>query len=248
MTTREGSLLMKRGYDRFNSNRLEEALAAYEKVIEIEPDRARAWERRSMVLWRMGRLEEALQSCQHAVELAPLMKDGWSRLAGLYAELKRYDEALAAYDRWIALESGSWVYRAKAELLQKLGRYEEALAALDKALEGESYDQVSLHLQKARVLGEMGLEDRALAAFNRAILLEPENSRLWEIKGEFLRARGRTAEAEQAFKRGREVYHRTWGRYEKYFEGDEDEFDDEEFEEEEEEEEYEEEDDEDGEF
>ncbi len=81
---------------------------------------------------------------------------------------------------------------------------------------------VSIHLQKARVLGEMGLDERALAAFNRAIMLEPTNSRLWEIKGEFLRARGRTAEAERAFKKAREVYNRTWGPYEKYFEGEED--------------------------
>ena len=235
MTTREGSLLMKRGYDRFNSNRLDEALAAYEKVIQIEPERATAWERRAMVLSRLGRLEEALQSCQRAVELAPLMKDGWSRLAGLLAELKRYDEALATYDRWLELEPIAWVYRSKAELLQKLGRYEEALAALEKVLEGDTYDMVSTHLQKAKVLGEMGLEERALGAFNRAIMLEPTNSRLWELKGEFLRAQGRTAEAEQAFKKAREIYQRMWGRYEKYFGDDEDEYD-EEFEEEDEEE------------
>lgn len=237
MTTREGSLLMKRGYDRFNSNRLDEALAAYEKVIEIEPERATAWERRAMVLWRMGRMEEALQSCQRAIELAPLMKDGWSRLAGLFTELKRYDEALAAYDRWLELDADVWVYRSKAELLQKLGRYEEALATLEKALEGDAYDKISTHLQKAKVLGEMGLEERALGAFNRAIMLEPTNSRLWEIKGEFLRTCGRTGEAEQAFKKAREIYERTWGKYEKYFS---DEYDDEEFEEEEEDEEFEE--------
>ncbi len=235
MTTREGSLLMKRGYDRFNSNRLDEALDAYEQVIALEPERATAWERRAMVLSRLGRLEEALQSCQRAVELAPMMKDGWSRLTGLLTELKRYEEALAAYDRWLALESDVWVYRSKAELLQKLGRYEEALATLDKALEGQSYDMVSAHLQKARLLGEMGLEERALGAFNRAIMLEPTNSRLWELKGEFLRARGRTTEAEQAFKKAREIYERTWGKYEKYFGDDEDEYD-EEFEEEEDEE------------
>lgn len=222
MTTREGSLLMKRAYDRFRSERLEEALEAYEQVIALEPDRATAWERRAMVLWRLGRMEEALQSCQRAIELAPMMKDGWSRMTGLLMELKRYDEALVAFDRWLELEPDVWVYRSKAELLQKLGRYEEALAALDKALEGDSYDMVSTHIQKARVLGEMGLEERALAALNRAILLEPSNSRLWEIKGEFLRARGRTAEAEHAFKKAREVYDRTWGPYEKYFEGEED--------------------------
>ncbi|HEY7127808.1 MAG TPA: tetratricopeptide repeat protein [Ktedonobacterales bacterium] len=237
MTTREGSLLMKRGYDRFNSNRLDEALDAYEQVIALEPERATAWERRSMVLWRMGRLDEALQSCQRAIELAPTMKDGWSRLAGLFAELKRYEEALAAYDRWLELEADVWIYRSKAELLQKLGRYEEALAALEKALEGQSYDMVSIHLQKAKVLGEMGLEERALAAFNRAIMLEPSNSRLWEIKGEFLRARGRTTEAEQAFKKAREIYEQTWGKYEKYFSDDYDgEFEEEEEEDEEDEE------------
>jgi predicted TPR repeat methyltransferase len=55
----------------FESDRLEEALAAFDAVLAIKPDLAIAWNNRGNVLTKIGRFEEAVESYDRALALKP---------------------------------------------------------------------------------------------------------------------------------------------------------------------------------
>jgi len=52
----------------------EEALRAYRRAVEIEPDDALAWNNKGVSLRRLGRHEEALRAFERAYELDPSLR------------------------------------------------------------------------------------------------------------------------------------------------------------------------------
>jgi tetratricopeptide (TPR) repeat protein len=60
---------------RFNfceRHRAEEALAAYDKVLEIKPDLVEAWNHKSLALDSLDRHKEALTAYDKAIEIKPV--------------------------------------------------------------------------------------------------------------------------------------------------------------------------------
>ncbi|TXT56076.1 MAG: hypothetical protein BAJATHORv1_30462 [Candidatus Thorarchaeota archaeon] len=60
---------------RESNGELEEAVEAYRKSIEINPDYAKSWYYMSMVLEKLGKKEEAIKAAKKALELKP----GWKK-------------------------------------------------------------------------------------------------------------------------------------------------------------------------
>ena len=51
--------------------KLQEAVASYDKAIQIRPDYADAYSNRGAALQELGRLDEALESCDKAIQIRP---------------------------------------------------------------------------------------------------------------------------------------------------------------------------------
>jgi len=82
--------------------RHEEALASYNRAIELKPDYAEAWSNRGVALGDLRRHEEALASYERAIELKPDYAEAWSNRGITLNDLQRHEDALASYDRAIA--------------------------------------------------------------------------------------------------------------------------------------------------
>ena len=134
-----------RGCTLGNDGYYEEALKAYDKAIELNPDYADAWVFKGAALDELGRYEEG-----------------------------RYEEALKAYDKAIELKpDDAKVWHDKGGALCNLGRYEEALEAFDKAIElKQDYGRVWVH--KAYAYSHMGDKRNALQSLSKAIELDAE--------------------------------------------------------------------------
>ncbi|MDG6251490.1 tetratricopeptide repeat protein, partial [Methanocalculus sp.] len=62
----------------FESERYSEALEAFNKLIELDPQNADAWNYRGWSLWRMDRNVEALEACNKALEIDPNHVSAWT--------------------------------------------------------------------------------------------------------------------------------------------------------------------------
>lgn len=93
----------------------------------------------------------------------------------------------------------------KADCLFELARYEEAVACFDKALAFDSRSK-SVLFGKALALYYDEKFQEALQAIDASIAAEPDNPRIWKLKGEILEDLGKSEDALKIFTRARELF------------------------------------------
>ena len=158
-----------------NQGRLEEALKAFDKAIQIKPDVAELWKNLGDVLLALERPAEALLSFQHILTLDPRHWEAAHKSALLLHQLGRFGEALKRFDLCDRLQPDhALTLRTRARSLRDLNRLEEALRDSQRAC--------ALRPDDAEACNSMGdilarLPDRqqeALQWFDRALELQPD--------------------------------------------------------------------------
>lgn len=86
--------------------RLDEALASYDKALALRPTFSEAFNNRGTLLKELKRFDEALASYTKAISLRPTYSQAFNNRGTLLRELKRFDEALTNYEHALALEPG----------------------------------------------------------------------------------------------------------------------------------------------
>ena len=152
---------------------LQEAVAAFDDVIEIDPQCSVAWANMGQCLADLGRPEDGLVSLDRAVKLLPLNPGMWMLRAYCLAALDRYDDQLGCLNKAIELDSyqsPSW--QNKGACLNLLGRRQEALICFERALVLNPFNFFALH-NKGRTEQALGLRERASASFKRFLAIAP---------------------------------------------------------------------------
>jgi tetratricopeptide (TPR) repeat protein len=158
-----------------NLGRLEEALKAFDKAVQLKPDVAELWKNLGNVLVELERPAEALLSFQHVLTLDPRHWESAYRSAVLLHESGRLEEAVKHFDVCHRLKPDhALTLRARARSLRDLNRLEEALK--------DSRGAYALDPGDAETCNGVGdilarLPDRqeeALQWFDRALELRPD--------------------------------------------------------------------------
>lgn len=179
--------------------REEEALACFDKALEMEPSDAAALTNKGSCLVRLGRHDQALICYDRALVSDPKDRVAWSNKAGCLETLGRLDEARRCIEEALRLEpvsAASW--NIKGNILKRSGRWEEALSCYDKALSGDPRDVRALG-DKALALIDAGRHELALECLDRAVAVDPRSSTAWCNKGVSLHRMGRFPEALECF-------------------------------------------------
>ena len=156
--------------------RYDEALAAYQRAIELDPQFAYPHHGMGLVYRALKRYEEALAAYQRAIELDPQDAYPHYGMGLVYRALGRYEEALAAYQRAIELDPQfAYPHHGMGLVYRALKRYEEALAAYQRAIEIDP-QYAAPHNNMGNVYRALGRYEEALAAYRRAIELDPQDA------------------------------------------------------------------------
>jgi len=130
----ESVFLLNRGNVLEKLGRNEEALAAYDKALAIDPNDADAHNNRGVVLETLGRNEEALASFDKALAIDPKYAFAHYNRGNVLEKLGRDQEALAAYDKALAIDpNNASAHNNRGVVLGTLGRWTEAKAAFEVA-------------------------------------------------------------------------------------------------------------------
>jgi len=211
--------------------RLDEALAAFDRVLEIHPESVVAKTGRAEVLKAQGRLDDALVAFDAAIARHPENAVAKNGRAEVLKAQGRLDDALAAFDASIARHPEDAVAKTgRAEVLKAQGRLNDALAAFDEVIALHP-EHVIAKTGRAEVLKAQGRLDEALAAFDRVIEMRPENVVAKTGRAELLKAQGQLIESLAAYdeirtqypndefaRNGRSCVLATLGRYEEALE------------------------------
>jgi tetratricopeptide (TPR) repeat protein len=154
--------------------KFEEAVASFDKALDINPNIAEAWGNRGIILRKLGRNREALDSYDKAIDIYPNYVLVWYNRGVLLGMLGRYSEALASYDKAIAIYPKSpdaWNNRGDA--LNNLGRYTEALTSCDNAI-NLNPNYALVWDTRGVALSGLGRLNDAIASFDKALAIKPD--------------------------------------------------------------------------
>ena len=156
--------------------RREEAVAAFDKAVQIEPDDADLWRNLALALVETGGLSDAILCLQQALKLDPRHFDAAHKAALLLHQQGRYEEALGYFNLSAELRPDHFAtLYMRARALQMLNRFDEALADNERAqvLDPKSAD---VRYNLATVLTELRRFDEAIAVYHQALAANPADA------------------------------------------------------------------------
>ncbi len=181
--------------------RLDEAVAAYDRAIALDPAYVAAHYNRGNALRALGRFDEALAGYERALALQPGYMPALFARAAVFRELKRNEDALGSFERATALEperADAWNGRGNA--LMALGRPAEALASYDRAV-ALNADYAEAWSNRGNALRDLGRLDDALASYARATAIRPDYPQAYYNAGKALTEMGHLDAAVASYER-----------------------------------------------
>ncbi len=145
----------------YDAGRLDEAIIAYKKAIDLDPGNAEAWNNLGNALSDLGRMTEAIRSYRKAISLSPRYVKPMANLGDALIKEKRYDEAIEVLDRAISLDPKCFhAFLNLGSAWLRKGNIAVAESALKKAIE--------LNPGSAQAYNNLGIVEIAKGNFREA--------------------------------------------------------------------------------
>ena len=191
----------KQGDACFFENRYEDAIAAYNQALQIQPDLADTWNNRGVVFTRMQRYPEAIDSYEEATKIRPDYPDAWNNRGVVLLELQQYPDAIACYDQAIQAKpdyADAWNNRGVA--FSKIQQYEQAVISYNHALQIKN-DYTDAWNNRGVALSKLQKYEAAIDSYDNAAKLRPDFYRIWYNKARCYALQGKIDLAIENLKR-----------------------------------------------
>ncbi|MCK4473035.1 MAG: tetratricopeptide repeat protein, partial [Anaerolineae bacterium] len=202
-------VLGQRGLAYLLMARNEEALADFDRAIELKADNAWAIAHRGETYRQMGQYEEALTCFNWATRLDAEYTWAIVLRGEIHRQMGSYEAALKDFDRAIELEPrNAWIVVLQGETYRQMGQYEETLACFNQAIEldpeyawaialrGETYQQLGRDEEALRDFDRVvELKEKALADFGQTVRLKRDCAWALTQRGRAYLQAGRYGEA-----------------------------------------------------
>jgi Flp pilus assembly protein TadD len=153
--------------------RFDQALKAYQKVLELKPDKAAAYTNIGVVYYQTNRLDEAIAQYQKALSLDPKDAETQYLLGAAYTQKQNLAEAEKAFNTALELKpelAPAYVGLGNIYLLKK--DFEKAVSTLEKANSLQPNAPETLFALGQAYEGA-GRKPEAIQAFNQFLQLNP---------------------------------------------------------------------------
>ena len=152
-----------------------EALADYDRAIELNPAYAVAYSNRGTATSELGRDEAAVTDYDKAISLNPAYAAAYYNRGNAKQKLGRDEAAAADYDEAIRLNPGlAEAYGNRGTAKATLGRYEAAVADYNEVIRLNP-DDARAYNNRGNVKSERGQHEAAVADYDEAIRLRPDD-------------------------------------------------------------------------
>ncbi|HSN74020.1 MAG TPA: tetratricopeptide repeat protein, partial [Anaerolineae bacterium] len=157
----------------FLEGRLEDAVAALEEAVRLNPEHSDALVLLGTTLNRLGRLPEAISYLEDAVQRSPRAFWPLVELGRLYVDLGDYDRAIEMLTTAAGRRADvAQPFELLAEAYQGAGQPQQAINAWQQAVT-VSPGNAAYHARLGDALAELGRDDEAIAAYRQALAINP---------------------------------------------------------------------------
>jgi len=179
----------------FQMGRADEAIAQYEKALQIKPGYAEADKNLGVAYFQTGRVDQAIEFYQAALKIDPRDAEAYNKRAMAFAQKGQPDKAIADCQKALELRPGYVeAYNNLGIVLFQTGQTGEAIAQYQKALAIDPAD-AEAHNNLAVALFNFGRTDEAIKEYQKALTLWPDYAEAYKNLGISLAKMGKTDEA-----------------------------------------------------
>jgi tetratricopeptide (TPR) repeat protein len=203
--TRSALFYASEAEDWYQQGKLDEAIAAYEQAIALDPDDVSFYVKQARLLALRNRPVEAMRVAHQAVDMSPENAQAWAVLGMAYDWNGDVAEAIDACKRAIDLDpTYARAYAYLAEAYTDAVRWTEAREAVELALQLDDHDE-DVHRNHGYMLESQGDYAGAIEAYERALAIHPNLAYIHIAVGRNYRALGDFEAAARSFQRATEI-------------------------------------------
>lgn len=202
-------------------SRLNEAVVAFDKAIEINPENAKGWFRKGEALSLIALFEnesdtynKSRQALDTALEINPEYAEAWKIKGTTLMDMGRYNESAAAFEKALEIAPGlPGALEGRAIALKELEKmsespstaraFDEAIVAYDQVIKAANSSQELSYawISKGVALYELGRYEEAFSALDNATKADPKNLMAWMTLADALASQRRFNESLEAYDR-----------------------------------------------
>ncbi|MBD2134626.1 MULTISPECIES: serine/threonine-protein kinase [unclassified Sphaerospermopsis] len=166
--------LYNQGNTLLQLQRYEDALANYEKAVNIKPDYFPGWYGQGKALFELKKYQQAIKAYDKAIQIQPDYLEAWIGRGFALSSLQRYTEAISAFDKALhEKDDYPAVWNAKGDAFRNLKQYDNAIKSYDQAIELQS-DNYESWYKKGLSLQNIKQYNDAITAYTQAVELKPD--------------------------------------------------------------------------
>lgn len=159
----------RRGLALANLQRTEEALASFQKAVELKSNFWEVWHIMGILQYRLQRYQEALNSVDQALHVRPKNPELQYLKGNILNSLSQYDSAIALFDQVLAKEPRNVdALMDKGSALYFSQQYESAIAVLDQVLELDPQN-ANAYFNRACCYAKLGQIQPGLDSIHQAV-------------------------------------------------------------------------------
>jgi len=188
-----------------NLDKFQEAIACYNRALEINPMDADVWSNKGTALYKLGKLQEAVDCFDRALDINPRLAEAWYNKGTALDKLGKLQEAVDCFDKALEINLGyAEALYNKGIALYKLDKLQEAVDCFDRALEINPRN-ADAWSNKGIALNDLDKHQEAVDCFDKALDINPRLAEAWYNKGVALNKLGKPQEAVDCFDRVLEI-------------------------------------------
>jgi tetratricopeptide (TPR) repeat protein len=178
--------LYNQGNTLIQLQRYQEALATYEKAIDIKPDYPQALYGQGKALFQLKKYQESLIAYDQAIQIQPNYLEAWTNRGFVLVRLKRYSEAIATVDKALQLKNDEpQIWQLKGDIFIKISQYNDAIKAYEQAINFQA-DNPELWYKKGLAFQNLKQYEEAITAYKKTVELKPDHESAWYNLGNCL--------------------------------------------------------------
>jgi tetratricopeptide (TPR) repeat protein len=131
---RQAKRHVRKGYEHYKDNRLEEALQELGLAIETHPENSEAYFWRARTFIRLEQYDDAIADLKTVVNLKPSYSPAYDNLGWLFMRRNDYDESLSNLNKSIELKpDNGWAHYMRARVFFNRGDFQKAVENAETA-------------------------------------------------------------------------------------------------------------------
>ncbi len=183
------------GMDYHDQGELAQAVAEFEKAVELDPNDAEAYRNLGTAYGEQGKWDDSAAAYEQAIEVNPDFGEAYADMAGAYFYIGKLAEATAAGEKGIELAPDyATAYNNLGIIYGSQGQIDAALALFEQAIELDPND-ANAHYNLGFSYENMEQLDEAIAAYQEAVRVNPNYVDAYENMGTVYARQGQFEQA-----------------------------------------------------